>query len=102
MDIEQLVQQLERDTEALLALARAGHWEQFMHQEEARLALVKQLEQIDIESAEQAAALRDALIRIRQTNEELATLAESATTELVKQKQALNKGRQMKNAYKST
>lgn len=99
MDTEQLITRLEADTQQLLALAQAGDWEAFHQHEQARLALVAQLEQIDLENTAQAAQWRDRLLAIRRLNDQLMQLANAETARLVKEKQAISKGKKMQNAY---
>lgn len=102
MDTEQLITRLEADTQQLLMLAQGGDWEAFHQHEQTRLILVGQLEHIDLDSEAQATQLRDRLIAIRHLNEQLMQLAEAETSRLMKEKQAINKGRQMQNAYSKT
>ncbi|GAA0787664.1 flagellar protein FliT [Marinobacterium sediminicola] len=99
MDTEQLITRLEADTQQLLTLAKAGDWDTFQQHEQARLTLVAQLEQIDIGSTAEAAQWRDRLLAIRRLNDQLMQLADAETSRLVKEKQAINKGRKMRNAY---
>lgn len=101
MDPETLVKQLLSDTQTLLETAQAGDWDRFNNLYPARAARVKELENLELESQAQAEELRETLIQIRQLNEELVKLADGRAAELVAEKRALNRGRKMKNAYKS-
>jgi|GEM_PF-6659744 len=102
MDTEQLITRLEADTQQLLVLAQEGDWEAFHKHEQTRLILVGQLEQIDLDSEAQTTQWRDRLIAIRHLNEQLMQLADTETTRLMEEKKAINKGRQMRNAYSKT